>query len=122
MYKKNSKDKAMVKQIQEALNLPVDGIFGPKTEAGVMRFQSNNGLVADGIVGPKTLHALGILDTDVKTTNHFVTPEGLKVERYHLPKGEYIQNEEPILNDYIFLHHTAGRENPYKCIDSLGKR
>ncbi len=32
----------------------VDGIFGPKTAAGVKKYQKENGLTADGIVGPKT--------------------------------------------------------------------
>lgn len=38
---------------------PIDGIFGPKTEAAVLAFQGSKNLVQDGIVGPLTWTALG---------------------------------------------------------------
>jgi len=55
-----------VKDVQTMLNsllplpplLVVDGIFGPKTYARVVKFQSENSLSADGIVGPITGRAL----------------------------------------------------------------
>src|SRR5215470_8239722 len=53
-----------VKQVQRALALNDDGIFGPDTEAAVRTFQANNNLSVDGIVGDDTLRALG-LDADV---------------------------------------------------------
>jgi GH25 family lysozyme M1 (1,4-beta-N-acetylmuramidase) len=37
---------------------PVDGVFGPLTESGVMAFQASRGLSIDGIVGPLTRAAL----------------------------------------------------------------
>jgi len=121
MYKKGSLDRVMVQQIQRALNVNADGIYGLKTETAVRNFQSNEGLVADGIVGPKTLEALGVLDTDKKQVLSYKTETGLHIIKHHLPKTEYIQNEEPILNDYLFLHHTAGWNNPYNCIDGWGR-
>lgn len=55
---------AAVRTLQEGLRKggfnpgPVDGIFGPKTEAAVKAFQAKHGLQVDGIVGPKTWAAL----------------------------------------------------------------
>ena len=57
IYRKGSKGEG-VKQIQKALHLYPDGIFGILTEEAVREFQENNGLKADGIVGPATLAAL----------------------------------------------------------------
>lgn len=37
---------------------PIDGIFGAKTEAAVIRFQTDRGLSPDGVVGPLTYNAL----------------------------------------------------------------
>jgi immune inhibitor A len=53
-----------VRRLQELLgrvpvyHLPVDGMFGPRTEAAVKAFQSTRGLTVDGIVGPQTWGAL----------------------------------------------------------------
>ena len=48
----------VVKQIQKALHLYPDGIFGVNTEEAVQRFQVRKGLQPDGIVGPATLALL----------------------------------------------------------------
>lgn len=44
----------LVKQVQAAVGVAVDGYFGPNTEAAVKVFQRNKGLTADGICGPAT--------------------------------------------------------------------
>ena len=58
VYKKGSQKSEVVKQIQKALHLYPDGIFGILTEEAVKEFQKNNGLKVDGIVGPATLAKL----------------------------------------------------------------
>jgi Putative peptidoglycan binding domain/Papain-like cysteine protease AvrRpt2 len=67
---RGSHDEDWVRYLQETLIAwrydpgPVDGIFGPRTEAGVRAFQGDNAdtegnqLVVDCIVGPKTWGAL----------------------------------------------------------------
>ena len=36
-----------------------------------------------------------------------------------MPEGEYVKQETP--KKWIFIHHTAGRHNPYKVIDQWGR-
>lgn len=43
-----------------SLNLDLDGIYGPRTEAAVRRFQASRGIGVDGKVGPITRQAMGL--------------------------------------------------------------
>lgn len=116
-----------VKELQRALKISADGIFGPGTKKAVIRFQLGSGLSADGIVGKDTWSLLRTrgpeteaIDEDTDTMEqYFTTPYNQTIHRHFLPKGEYIDG--PIKNDYVFLHHTAGWHNPYKCIDQWAR-
>jgi len=41
----------LVKQVQQLLEVPVDGFFGPRTEKAVKDFQASNDCQVDGVVG-----------------------------------------------------------------------
>jgi N-acetylmuramoyl-L-alanine amidase len=47
-----------VKQVQRALNVQVDGLYGPNTQRAVRNFQRSAGISVDGIVGPQTWNRL----------------------------------------------------------------
>ena len=93
-----------VKQIQKALHLYADGVFGRETEAAVKAFQDRNGLTVDGKVGPATYAKLfttfGIpfgIRKSKRTINEIIvhctaTPEGRRVtmdelKKWHLERG-----------------------------------
>ena len=57
IYKYGSRGE-VVRQIQKALHLYPDGMFGIITEEAVVAFQKEHGLVVDGVVGPATLAKL----------------------------------------------------------------
>jgi hypothetical protein len=107
-----------VKELQEFLEIGADGIFGKGTESSVKKWQSENGLVADGIVGPITWDTMGLATTD-SSEQIYTTENGLVVEKYFLPKGEY--KNGPTNKEYAFLHHTAGWHNPFRTIDHWGR-
>lgn len=110
-----------VKLLQKALGLKPDGSFGPKTEQTIKNFQGSHGLVMDGIVGPTTQRAIfkedldQYLDTEI-TVHPF--------ELLYLDNDEYFSG--PNKPEYLYLHHTAGGNNPYNTIkdwnnDTRGK-
>lgn len=107
-----------VKQIQKALGLKADGVFGRVTEAAVKKFQKEHNLTADGIVGRKTMEVLiPQLDTDLSPVVDIKST--LDIEDYFLPKSEYVNGKYK--NEYIVLHHTAGWDNPKQVIDCWAK-
>tara|TARA_B100001287_G_scaffold274590_1_gene280200 strand:+ start:225 stop:1178 length:954 start_codon:yes stop_codon:yes gene_type:complete len=108
----------LVEAVQEALGLRIDGVFGPRTEQAVKSFQIDNGLVGDGIVGPMTWRKIGLSPQELEADTD-ITTGATWIEQYPLPEGEYVKQETA--KHYIFIHHTAGRHNPYKVIDQWGR-
>ncbi len=107
-----------VKQVQEFLDIPADGHFGPQTERAVVAWQYDNNLIGDGVVGPKTWEVMELASTDTEE-KFFITESGLQINKYFLPSNEY--KSGPTKKEYLFLHHTAGWQNPYRVIDSWGR-
>ena len=123
MLLKRSSKGSHVKELQTALNLSADGIFGADTELAVRRFQSENGLTADGVVGTKTWEAIGI-DTDSEAAaeeSQYTTKDGLTIDRQYLDKDEYVRDYGKIEPLGFFLHHTAGWDNPYNTVSQWNK-
>lgn len=114
----NSRLNEQVKVVQEFLGLKADGIFGPITDKAVRKFQKENNLVVDGIVGSQTWAAMAAATTDNSETID-TTESGILIHEHYLPKNEYFPG--PVSKEWIFLHHTAGWNNPYKVIDSWGR-
>ena len=122
LLKRGSKG-SHVKELQTALELSADGIFGSGTESAVRKFQSENGLTADGVVGTKTWEAIGI-DTDSDAAaeeSQYTTKDGLTIDRQYLDKDEYVRDYGKIEPLGFFLHHTAGWDNPYNTVSQWNK-
>jgi hypothetical protein len=122
LLKRGSKG-SQVKELQTALELSADGIFGSGTESAVRKFQSENGLTADGVVGTKTWEAIGI-DTDSEAAadeSEYTTKDGLTIDRQYLDKDEYVRDYGKIEPLGFFLHHTAGWDNPYNTVAGWNK-
>jgi hypothetical protein len=116
-----------VQRLQRLLGIAPDGVFGPGTKKAVVKYQLSVNANPDGIVGNNTWSLLltrgvekNAIDEDTDIMGQFyTTPYNQVIHKHYLPKNEYVKG--PIKNHYIFIHHTAGWEDPYKCIDSWGK-
>ncbi len=92
-----------IEEIQKSLNIPVTGILDEFTQAAIRNSQLKN----SGQLLTITDTMEGHLDSDISSN-------GL-ILQYHLPKGQYQIGQ--VRHRSVFLHHTAGWDNPWNVID-----
>jgi hypothetical protein len=106
-----------VKIIQKYLKIKVDGIFGNQTKNAVKNYQIENGFEPNGIVDSKIWNHMGILTTDI--SENLDNLKELEIIPSHLPLTEYFFGTKK--KEWVFLHHTAGNNNPFSTIINWGK-
>lgn len=130
LYKIGSRGE-MVKQIQKALHLLPDGIYGIMTRDAVAQFQIDNGLKADGIVGPATLAKLGIVvlkqNFSLRKSNRPIneiivhctaTPEGREVSMDELRRWHKQRGFSDV--GYHYVVHLNGDVENGRSVDIVG--
>jgi peptidoglycan hydrolase-like protein with peptidoglycan-binding domain len=87
-----------VREIQTVVGVPVDGIFGPRTEAAVRQWQSNLQLTADGVWGPLTEEA---------TSNLFAFLANLPAVQEINPNNPFLQTLNDAVSSVLRLGATG---------------
>ena len=88
-----------VREIQVIVGVPVDGIFGPQTEAAVRQWQSNLKLTADGVWGPLTEEA---------TNNLFAFLANLPIVADVNPDNEFFRALNEAMTQVLQQGSTGG--------------
>lgn len=101
-----------LQDIQQFLNIPITDELDDFTQAAIRNFQAKTEIPVTGQLDTITIDRIikwqeGFLDTDFSTK--------LEIKKYYLKPDEYFRTDQPKTS--IFLHHTAGWENPYKVVD-----
>lgn len=104
-----------VKRLQMELSIEPTGVFDKLTEAAVRNYQRKNKLIVDGIVGPQTAGELFDFEITSDNAERFLKEENLFIDKYYMSKDEYF-SEEKTRKTSIFLHHTAGWNDPYQQV------
>lgn len=126
-----------IEKIQKFLNLPVTGIPDPFTNAALRNYQLRNALMVTGEPDNDTLESMGLLDLPQRYIEKLKEPNTMQppttdekiqqgtqdtdqirsvpINKHLLPYGQYLNGKTPKWS--LFLHHTAGWENPYKQVD-----
>ena len=125
LYKKGSRGEG-VKQIQIALHLYPDGIFGTLTEEAVKEFQKEHNLAIDGIVGPNTFNVLtngSQLKKSKRRINSIIvhcsaTPEGRDYTVDQIKKDHKEQGWSDI--GYHYVIYRDGSIHEGRNVDIIG--
>lgn len=124
LYKIGSRGE-VVKQIQKALHLIPDGIFGKLTEEAVISFQNQNGLKPDGIVSPAILAKL--IPVRFKRSSRVITDivihctatkPGLDYTANDIRKMHRAQGWSDI--GYHYIVRLDGAVEPGRDVDMIG--
>lgn len=109
--------------------------FGKVTEDAVKLFQADRKILVDGEVGPTTYRYLlegvdtdlieitEVEDTDDKLSykGSYKTKQGLVIDKAYLDTNEYVKDYGKIEPKSLFIHHTAGWDNPYAVANNWNR-
>lgn len=100
---------------QRSLHLEPTGVCDELTEAAIRNFQLKHRIPVTGELDRMTKE---IMFDDVELSTDLSDRYSNFIQDYYLPKGEYVA--ESTKKEYLFLHHTAGWNNPYRVVDMWG--
>jgi len=103
-----------LKQVQRKLEVPDTGTYDDITLAAIKNYTLSSELESITYTSEDLLDLILENPEDITTDFHETQPD-LKIIQYHLPENEYFKSKDK--KEYIFLHHTAGWNNPKRQID-----
>lgn len=102
--------------LQRQLHLQPTGIYDNLTEAAVRNYQLKNSLPVTGEMDIVTRESIFVDEIDL--SSDLMDRYDNFIQDYFLPEDQYIKN--PTKKEYLFIHHTAGWNNPYRVVDMWG--
>ena len=100
-------------EFQKLIGLPVTGVADPITEAAWRNYCLKNNLtgqlISEAAYTEEEDASTGFLTTDYRDKLN------IRINNYFLKKGQYLSGCKQ--KEYVFLHFTAGWDNPYRVVD-----